>query len=120
MAEVDIDMEMVDTDMAEAEADVDVELVDAHVDPEVDTVDAEADVDMHSISLQADPDERGTGTAALNSEFFTTEPYAYEPSSLPKYPPSKEMDVKFRDEEARRFTFLSFFMFTMSWINIGR
>ncbi|KAK0606832.1 hypothetical protein LWI29_004948 [Acer saccharum] len=98
MAEVDIDMEMVDTDMAEAEADVDAELVDAHVDLEVDTVDAEADVDM----------------------FFTTEPYAYEPSSLPKYPPSKEMDVKFRDEEARRFTFLSFFMFTMSWINIGR
>ncbi|KAK0590029.1 hypothetical protein LWI29_021855 [Acer saccharum] len=53
-------------------------------------------------------------------EFFTIEPYACEPSSLPKYPPNKEMDVKLRDEEARRFTFLSFFMFTMSWINIGR
>ncbi|KAK4845765.1 hypothetical protein QYF36_008807 [Acer negundo] len=52
--------------------------------------------------LSIDPDERGTGTAALNSEFFTTEPYASEPSSLPKYPPSKEMDVKLRDEEARR------------------
>jgi hypothetical protein len=35
-------------------------------------------------------------------QFFTTEPYAYEASSLPKYPPSKEMDVKLRDEEARR------------------
>ncbi|KAK1567127.1 hypothetical protein Q3G72_008440 [Acer saccharum] len=53
-------------------------------------------------------------------EFFTTEPYACEPSSLPKYPPSKEMDVKLRHKEARRFTFLSFFMFTMSWINIRR
>lgn len=52
--------------------------------------------------LSIDPDNRGTATAALNSEFFNTEPYACEPSSLPKYPPSKEMDVKLRDEEARR------------------
>ncbi|KAF8378755.1 hypothetical protein HHK36_030104 [Tetracentron sinense] len=52
--------------------------------------------------LSIDPDERGTATAALTSEFFTTKPYACEPSSLPKYPPSKEMDVKLRDEEARR------------------
>lgn len=35
-------------------------------------------------------------------QFFTTKPYACEPSSLPKYPPSKEMDAKLRDEEARR------------------
>ncbi|KAJ6410479.1 hypothetical protein OIU84_007262 [Salix udensis] len=53
--------------------------------------------------LSVDPDDRVTATAALNSEFFTTEPYACEPSSLPKYPPSKELDVKLRDEEARRF-----------------
>ncbi|GLT39949.1 hypothetical protein SLA2020_141140 [Shorea laevis] len=52
--------------------------------------------------LSIDPDERGTATASLNSEFFTTEPYACEPSSLPKYPPTKEIDVKLRDEEARR------------------
>ncbi|XP_016502859.1 putative serine/threonine-protein kinase At1g54610 isoform X2 [Nicotiana tabacum] len=52
--------------------------------------------------LAIDPDERGTATAALNSEFFATEPYPCEPSSLPKYPPSKEMDVKLRDEAARR------------------
>ncbi|GLT79447.1 hypothetical protein SLA2020_509360 [Shorea laevis] len=52
--------------------------------------------------LAIDPDQRGTATAALNSEFFTTEPYACEPASLPKYPPTKEMDVKLRDEEARR------------------
>ncbi|OIV95798.1 hypothetical protein TanjilG_20248 [Lupinus angustifolius] len=52
--------------------------------------------------LSIDPAERQTATAALNSEFFTTKPYACEPSSLPKYPPSKEMDTKLRDEEARR------------------
>ncbi|GFZ11919.1 protein kinase superfamily protein [Actinidia rufa] len=52
--------------------------------------------------LAIDPEERGSSTEALNSEFFTTEPYACEPSNLPKYPPSKEMDVKLRDEEARR------------------
>ncbi|KAJ6796125.1 putative protein kinase superfamily protein [Iris pallida] len=52
--------------------------------------------------LAIDPADRLTATAALNSEFFTTPPYACEPSSLPQYPPSKEMDAKLRDEEARR------------------
>uniref|UniRef100_A0AA96SIB9 [RNA-polymerase]-subunit kinase n=1 Tax=Phyllostachys edulis TaxID=38705 RepID=A0AA96SIB9_PHYED len=52
--------------------------------------------------LTIDPADRLTATSALRSDFFTTEPYACEPSSLPKYPPSKEMDAKRRDEEARR------------------
>ncbi|MBA0833007.1 hypothetical protein Goarm_017351 [Gossypium armourianum] len=52
--------------------------------------------------LAIDPAERLTATSALQSEFFMTEPYACEPSSLPKYPPSKEMDAKRRDDEARR------------------
>ncbi|KAL4570301.1 hypothetical protein LXL04_025953 [Taraxacum kok-saghyz] len=52
--------------------------------------------------LSIDPTQRLTATDALNSEFFTTKPYACDPSSLPKYPPSKEMDAKLRDEEARR------------------
>ncbi|XP_058786385.1 probable serine/threonine-protein kinase At1g54610 [Vicia villosa] len=52
--------------------------------------------------LAIDPDGRKTASDALNHDFFTTEPYACEPSSLPKYPPSKELDVKMRDEEARR------------------
>ncbi|KAK1291862.1 putative serine/threonine-protein kinase [Acorus calamus] len=52
--------------------------------------------------LAIDPAKRKTATDALNSEFFTTKPYACEPSSLPQYPPSKEMDAKLRDEEARR------------------
>jgi hypothetical protein len=36
-------------------------------------------------------------------QFFTTKPFACDPSSLPKYPPSKEFDAKLRDEEARRY-----------------
>ncbi|XP_073127242.1 probable serine/threonine-protein kinase At1g54610 [Henckelia pumila] len=52
--------------------------------------------------LAIDPDARETATAALNSEFFAAEPHACEPSSLPKFPPSKEMDIKLKDEEARR------------------
>ncbi|KAK4851573.1 hypothetical protein QYF36_016451 [Acer negundo] len=52
--------------------------------------------------LAIDPAERLTATAALRSDFFTTEPFACEPSSLPKYAPSKEMDAKRRDDEARR------------------
>ncbi|KAI3505737.1 hypothetical protein L1887_27938 [Cichorium endivia] len=52
--------------------------------------------------LAIDPVDRLTATVALNSEFFTTKPYACDPSSLPKYPPTKEMDAKLRDEEARR------------------
>ncbi|XP_065872790.1 probable serine/threonine-protein kinase At1g54610 [Euphorbia lathyris] len=52
--------------------------------------------------LSIEPDNRGTAVTALNSEFFTTEPYACETSSFPTYPPSKEMDVKLREEEARR------------------
>ncbi|XP_075521664.1 putative serine/threonine-protein kinase At1g54610 [Primulina tabacum] len=52
--------------------------------------------------LSIDPSERQTATAALKSEFFLTKPYACDPSSLPKYPPSKEIDAKRRDEESRR------------------
>ncbi|CAN6726412.1 unnamed protein product [Malus baccata var. baccata] len=60
--------------------------------------------------LAIDPAERRTATAALRNEFFTTKPYACEPSSLPKYPPSKEMDAKLRDEEARRFNYFIFLL----------
>ncbi|KAL2922828.1 hypothetical protein RDABS01_014319, partial [Bienertia sinuspersici] len=51
--------------------------------------------------LAIDPAERQNATAALQSEFFTTKPYACEPSSLPRYPPSKELDAKLRDEDRR-------------------
>ncbi|CAN7107808.1 unnamed protein product [Brassica rapa subsp. narinosa] len=52
--------------------------------------------------LALDPLERLTATDALTSDFFTTEPFACEPSELPKYPPTKEIDAKKRDEEYRR------------------
>ncbi|AAF27011.1 putative cyclin-dependent protein kinase [Arabidopsis thaliana] len=52
--------------------------------------------------LALDPAERQTATDVLMSDFFTTEPLACQPSDLPKYPPSKEIDAKRRDEEYRR------------------
>ncbi|PON52058.1 Serine/threonine protein kinase [Parasponia andersonii] len=54
------------------------------------------------VLLAVEPEGRGTASSALQNEFFTTEPLPCEPSTLPKYPPSKEFDAKLRDEEARR------------------
>ncbi|KAK6775969.1 hypothetical protein RDI58_026970 [Solanum bulbocastanum] len=54
------------------------------------------------ILLSIEPERRGTASSALNSEFFSTNPLPCDPSSLPKYPPSKEYDAKIREEEARR------------------
>lgn len=52
--------------------------------------------------LAIDPADRGSAASALQSEFFTTKPLPCDPSSLPIYPPSKELDAKMRDEESRR------------------
>ncbi|KAG1330247.1 putative serine/threonine-protein kinase [Cocos nucifera] len=57
---------------------------------------------LMDVLLSIDPADRGTAASALKSEFFTMKPLACDPSSLPKYPPSKEFDAKRRDEEARR------------------
>ncbi|EPS73453.1 hypothetical protein M569_01299, partial [Genlisea aurea] len=54
------------------------------------------------ILLSIDPADRGSAACALKNEFFSTRPLPCDPSSLPKYPPSKEFDAKLRDEEARR------------------
>jgi hypothetical protein len=54
----------------------------------------------------------------LCMQFFTTEPFACEPSSLPKYPPSKEIDAKRRDEEARRFVTLTLVQFVSVFMRI--
>ncbi|KAE8652560.1 protein IMPAIRED IN BABA-INDUCED STERILITY 1 [Cucumis sativus] len=51
--------------------------------------------------LAIEPYKRGTASSALMSEYFKTKPYACDPSTLPKYPPNKEMDAKNR-EDARR------------------
>ncbi|CAN6349205.1 unnamed protein product [Urochloa humidicola] len=52
--------------------------------------------------LSLEPEVRGTAALALHSDFFRTKPLACDPSSLPKLPPSKEYDVRLRQEEARR------------------
>ncbi|CAJ1947049.1 unnamed protein product [Sphenostylis stenocarpa] len=54
--------------------------------------------------LSIDSSNRGTASSALMSEYFSTKPYACSPSSLPKYPPSKEMDVKSQEESSRKKT----------------
>ncbi|GMI70652.1 hypothetical protein like AT1G09600 [Hibiscus trionum] len=54
------------------------------------------------VLLSIEPEYRGTASSALQSEFFTTHPLPCDPSSLPKYPPSKEFDAKRREEESRR------------------
>ncbi|XP_054804147.1 cyclin-dependent kinase C-2 C-like isoform X2 [Prosopis cineraria] len=54
--------------------------------------------------LSVDPRERGTASSALMSEYFSTKPFACDPSSLPKYPPNKEMDAKNREEVRRKKT----------------
>ncbi|KAL2254281.1 UNVERIFIED_CONTAM: putative serine/threonine-protein kinase [Sesamum indicum] len=52
--------------------------------------------------LAFEPENRGSTTSALQSEFFLTNPLPCDPSSLLKYPPSKEYDTKVRCEEAKR------------------
>lgn len=47
-------------------------------------------------------------TLSIAIQFFMTEPLACKPSNLPKYPPSKEMDARRRDDEARRYECLNF------------
>ncbi|KAI5078450.1 hypothetical protein GOP47_0006121 [Adiantum capillus-veneris] len=59
-------------------------------------------LDLLEKLLAIEPSERGTASEALQSKFFTTMPYACDPSSLPQYPPSKELDAKIRDEEMRK------------------
>lgn len=56
---------------------------------------------LHSL-LAIEPENRGSASSALQSEFFSTKPLPCDPSSLPKYPPSKEFDAKLRDDEAKR------------------
>ncbi|CAN6574734.1 unnamed protein product [Malus baccata var. baccata] len=59
-------------------------------------------VDMLENLLSVEPYKRGTVSSALMSEYFKTKPYACDPSHLPKYPPTKEMDAKIREESQRK------------------
>ncbi|KAL8528388.1 hypothetical protein ACS0TY_005990 [Phlomoides rotata] len=51
--------------------------------------------------LSFEPHNRGTASSALASKYFNTKPYACDPSSMPKYPPNKEIDAKYRDQVKR-------------------
>ncbi|TKY65136.1 serine/threonine-protein kinase [Spatholobus suberectus] len=59
-------------------------------------------VNLLETLLSIDPSKRGTASSALMSEYFSTKPYACNPSLLPKYPPSKEMDAKNREDVRRK------------------
>ncbi|KAK7316325.1 hypothetical protein VNO77_35278 [Canavalia gladiata] len=61
-------------------------------------------VNLLETLLSIDSSNRGTASSALMSEYFSTKPYACNPSSLPKYPPSKEMDVKLLEDSSRKKT----------------
>ncbi|XP_047946919.1 protein IMPAIRED IN BABA-INDUCED STERILITY 1-like [Salvia hispanica] len=52
--------------------------------------------------LSFEPHRRGSASSALSSKYFHTKPYACDPSSLPKYPPNKEIDAKYREDAKRR------------------
>ncbi|KAL7096947.1 hypothetical protein ACP275_10G112200 [Erythranthe tilingii] len=59
-------------------------------------------LNLVQVLLSIDPELRGSASSALKSQFFTSDPLPCAPSSLPKYRPSKEFDVKLREQEARR------------------
>ncbi|CAH1428329.1 unnamed protein product [Lactuca virosa] len=59
-------------------------------------------VNLIETLLSIEPYKRGSASSALASEYFTTKPYACQPSSLPKYPPTKEIDTKHREHSRRK------------------
>ncbi|EPS58921.1 hypothetical protein M569_15891 [Genlisea aurea] len=59
-------------------------------------------VDLIQTLLAVDPHKRGTAASALSSQYFKRKPFACDPSSLPQYPPSKEIDIKHHEDAARR------------------
>ncbi|XP_019166837.1 PREDICTED: probable serine/threonine-protein kinase At1g54610 [Ipomoea nil] len=54
--------------------------------------------------LRVEPHKRGTAASALASEYFKTKPFACDPSSMPKYPPNKEINARQREEITRKKT----------------
>ncbi|XP_004508714.1 protein IMPAIRED IN BABA-INDUCED STERILITY 1 [Cicer arietinum] len=59
-------------------------------------------VNLLQTLLSVEPNKRGTASSALSLEYFKTKPYACDPSSLPVYPPSKEIDAKHEEESKRK------------------
>ncbi|PON65991.1 Serine/threonine protein kinase [Parasponia andersonii] len=62
----------------------------------------ETALDLIETFLSVEPYSRGTASSALISQYFRTQPYACDPSTLPKYPPNKEIDAKNREDVLRR------------------
>ncbi|XP_070016824.1 protein IMPAIRED IN BABA-INDUCED STERILITY 1-like [Nicotiana sylvestris] len=52
--------------------------------------------------LSVEPHKRGNASSALASQYFKTKPHACDPSSLPKYPPSKEIDATYHEDAKRK------------------
>ncbi|XP_006361660.1 probable serine/threonine-protein kinase At1g54610 [Solanum tuberosum] len=61
-----------------------------------------AAVGLMDTLLSIKAEYRGTAALALQNEFFTTEPFACDPSSLPQCPPRKEIDAKKTEIEGSR------------------
>ncbi|CAI9283034.1 unnamed protein product [Lactuca saligna] len=61
-----------------------------------------AAIDLIETLLSVEPHKRGTAKSALESEYFKTKPFACDLTSLPKYPPNKEIDAKVRKEACRK------------------
>ncbi|XP_054820594.1 protein IMPAIRED IN BABA-INDUCED STERILITY 1-like [Prosopis cineraria] len=59
-------------------------------------------VNLLQTLLSIESYKRGTASCALSSEYFKTKPYACDPSSLPVYSPSKEIDAKLWEESRRK------------------
>ncbi|KAL0535673.1 hypothetical protein IC582_030014 [Cucumis melo] len=59
-------------------------------------------VNLLETLLSVEPYKRGVASSALTSEYFSTKPYACDPSSMPIYPPNKEIDAKQREETRRK------------------
>ncbi|XP_010477057.1 PREDICTED: probable serine/threonine-protein kinase At1g54610 isoform X1 [Camelina sativa] len=63
---------------------------------------SDADINLIETLLSIEPHKRGSASTALVSQYFTSKPFACDPSSLPVYSPSKEIDAKHREETTRK------------------
>jgi len=56
-------------------------------------------LDLVDRLLTLDPNKRISASEALDSDYFWTEPFPPDPSTLPKYPPSHEFQAKKRRQQ---------------------
>ncbi|XP_006365480.1 probable serine/threonine-protein kinase At1g09600 [Solanum tuberosum] len=58
-----------------------------------------AALELMQILLSVEPQCRGTAVIAMDHSFFKVEPFASDSFSLPKYPPTKGLDVKWKNSK---------------------